>query len=624
LRKVWDGILACLLLYTALFFPYRVCFIDFKQPPGSVEKWEEWQTTETIVECLFLVDLVMNFFLTYRDQDGYEVKNWYSIVRNYLRTYFIVNLFACMPKGLVERIIEVVASSVASEGSATPKAARFLRVQRASRLIRLLRLLRLPRILKFIEDTILWQRLRDSTNYVRLFNFAATLFLLVHALACGWYLTASFEADLNRSWLVRRVVGPDETLLDRPGPEQWLHACYFVLTVFTTVGFGDMSALTTLELCYVSIVMLVGTIVHSILVSEMINIVTAVDESGKTREMQKALVKVYAQRTDLNKGLLRSIEAWLDRPRRKEVDFDNEAMKDLFIGGAIPRKLCDELPANIYQGRLLVNKFWKLCHTGSLTHQTPHKFTILISMLLKPREFLADETVYCRHDHPIYIFLVASGIFANVAVATSRGGCEERVEHDFDTQLQTTQTPYQLYTWGNYFGDLEIFGHRANRKYRFTTVRCVEEGLTLVLGKRGIEELIVEFPDAAARWASAARRREFARQALVRKHTRPTLCVRDAAASMIQRWIRIVQRNGPTGVKASNRIVELLVHAHGADVVNDQDNTRRLFDAITLLRRDVNQLRKDMLTATGTCGAGKTKNPSVADTTQLKPHACTL
>ena len=83
---------------------------------------------------------------------------------------------------------------------------------------------------------------------------------------------------------MRRVVGPDETLLDRPGPEQWIHACYFILTVFTIVGFGDMSALTTLELCYVSIVMLVGTIVHSILVSEMINIAIAVDEFGKKQE----------------------------------------------------------------------------------------------------------------------------------------------------------------------------------------------------------------------------------------------------------------------------------------------------------------------------------------------------
>ncbi|CAK9038711.1 unnamed protein product [Durusdinium trenchii] len=44
---------------------------------------------------------------------------------------------------------------------------------------------------------------------------------------------------------------------------QWLHSFYFVLTVFTTVGFGDMSAFTEAEIGYVCFTMLLGAIVNS-------------------------------------------------------------------------------------------------------------------------------------------------------------------------------------------------------------------------------------------------------------------------------------------------------------------------------------------------------------------------
>lgn len=44
-----------------------------------------------------------------------------------------------------------------------------------------------------------------------------------------------------------------------------------------TPGFGDIGAVTTGEIIYVSFTMLVGAVVHSIIVSEMIGVVTAMD-----------------------------------------------------------------------------------------------------------------------------------------------------------------------------------------------------------------------------------------------------------------------------------------------------------------------------------------------------------
>lgn len=47
------------------------------------------------------------------------------------------------------------------------------------------------------------------------------------------------------------------------------------------VGFGDIGAVTAGEITYVCFTMVVGAVVHSIIVSEMIGVVTAMDTQQK-------------------------------------------------------------------------------------------------------------------------------------------------------------------------------------------------------------------------------------------------------------------------------------------------------------------------------------------------------
>lgn len=117
---------------------------------------------------------------------------------------------------------------------------------------------------------------------------------IVHILACGWYLCAALHEVPADTWVMRRVLDAEgATVVDREPFDQWLNAMYFVLTVFTTVGFGDMFAVTNGEIVYVCITMGVGAVVHSIIISEVINVVTSSDQMNvfvmKQRELIEAL-----------------------------------------------------------------------------------------------------------------------------------------------------------------------------------------------------------------------------------------------------------------------------------------------------------------------------------------------
>jgi hypothetical protein len=54
IKRVWDLVIMVLLIYTATYVPFRVCFID----DGS-DGFFIW---ECLVDSLFFIDIVLNFF----------------------------------------------------------------------------------------------------------------------------------------------------------------------------------------------------------------------------------------------------------------------------------------------------------------------------------------------------------------------------------------------------------------------------------------------------------------------------------------------------------------------------------------------------------------------------------
>merc|ERR1712194_722219 len=102
-----------------------------------------------------------------------------------------------------------------------------------------------------------------------------------HILCCGWYICAALNPDLTETWVYKEQDGggPGEVFHMEPG-DQWLRSLYFVITVFTTVGFGDQLPHNSSEIYYTYLVMFVGTILHSIIIGQVIDLVTSVDATA--------------------------------------------------------------------------------------------------------------------------------------------------------------------------------------------------------------------------------------------------------------------------------------------------------------------------------------------------------
>jgi Ion transport protein len=78
-----------MLIFTAFVSPYRIAFVDVDSKP--------WQGIETFTDCIFGLDLILNFFFAYYDQSEEIIDNRTKIAIDYLKGWFTIDLITVFP-----------------------------------------------------------------------------------------------------------------------------------------------------------------------------------------------------------------------------------------------------------------------------------------------------------------------------------------------------------------------------------------------------------------------------------------------------------------------------------------------------------------------------------------------
>jgi hypothetical protein len=94
-RRIWENIVHLLLLYTALFVPYKICF--------APEESDNVKLLDKVVDILFGLDLFLNFTFAYeRSATAGDVESRLGhIAINYFKGWFIIDFMACFPFELI-------------------------------------------------------------------------------------------------------------------------------------------------------------------------------------------------------------------------------------------------------------------------------------------------------------------------------------------------------------------------------------------------------------------------------------------------------------------------------------------------------------------------------------------
>ena len=265
-RKVWETLKFFLLFYIFVYIPLQIAFYS------ELLVFKEWLWYfEKIIELVFLVDIILNFYTPFIDK--YDITtSKKKIAKHYLKLWFWLDLIALLP---FNDILEFISESESQVPS-------FLKLTKTLRLLRLVKLFRMVKTFDFknTDNYLLYYMerwFRGTGFYIILPNFLLILFL-VHVGACVWFFIGKVvNSDSHENWIDLSGFEDEQTL------DKYVVSFYFVIQTVTTVGYGDIPTKIYNERIYRIIVIFVGYLIYSLFSGQV------VDFRGKMSDIEEVL-----------------------------------------------------------------------------------------------------------------------------------------------------------------------------------------------------------------------------------------------------------------------------------------------------------------------------------------------
>lgn len=184
-KTIWNVVGLLLILFLAITVPYRIPFEDTTP--------DEWVMLDITIDSIFLFDVVLNFFTAFEDENGELVIERRRIAKNYIKTWFAVDMMSSIPITLIQKYT--------SSGSVDNiKLLKLSRLPRLYRLLRLIKLMRLYKSNKFVEK--LFAAVNISVTANRMINSLIMMIFLLHLIGCLWATVASLTSGAYPSvWM---------------------------------------------------------------------------------------------------------------------------------------------------------------------------------------------------------------------------------------------------------------------------------------------------------------------------------------------------------------------------------------------------------------------------------------
>jgi hypothetical protein len=154
----------------------------------------------------------------------------------------------------------------------TTKLARLARIPRLYRLIRILRMVKMLRVFRKSSEFRDWIESFDfNAGLLRMLKVMTLTFFLIHIMTCFWYLAATFEENLYRTWVGERGI------VDSSQMYKYLNSFYWAFQTITTVGYGDFVISTPLEHVFAIFWMMIGVNFYAFTIANVSSIIASLD-----------------------------------------------------------------------------------------------------------------------------------------------------------------------------------------------------------------------------------------------------------------------------------------------------------------------------------------------------------
>ena len=199
----WDIVATLALTYTAILTPFEASFLG---PSNGSAAWQDpWFIINRALDCVFILDLILQFFIAYEDRGSRGgtglVIDHPKIIQHYLQTWFPLDAFTI----IVPCILDFYVMSLETTTNTSPESASDLQSVHNLNLLRTLRCIRLVKLVRLVRASRVFMRIKAQlTLSIAQIAVMQIFFMLLgsaHWYACIMALQASLHPSPQLTWM---------------------------------------------------------------------------------------------------------------------------------------------------------------------------------------------------------------------------------------------------------------------------------------------------------------------------------------------------------------------------------------------------------------------------------------
>jgi hypothetical protein len=297
-----SSLIAMFLLYTAIVTPVMVSYYWHQEACDKMPTLE----FDVFIDCIFLVDIGLTFFVGVYHEGKY-IDDQAFVVMQYLRSGFFFDLGTSFPVSFMEAAI-LAQCSAGKEGidGIQPSSLRMIRVAKPLRLFKLVRIVKVVKTLA-IADAI-GDRFRIPPRILRLIKVLSGIALGVHTCSCTFWLVKVVTSSMEEVDTFREEYG-----ISADVQVQYLASFYFITTIMTTIGFGDIVPRNSMERLYCIIVMYMGSVIFGILLAEVQQVVAQASQDAREKDTFIQTLLDFMREHEIPRETENEVIRWLSK-----------------------------------------------------------------------------------------------------------------------------------------------------------------------------------------------------------------------------------------------------------------------------------------------------------------------
>mmetsp|Transcript_7611 Transcript_7611/g.18673 ORF Transcript_7611/g.18673 Transcript_7611/m.18673 type:complete len:652 (-) Transcript_7611:91-2046(-) len=387
---VWVLLTTVFLLYTAFWTPVSVSFywnLDVCEPLPTLE-------FDVFIDCWFSIDLIMNFIMGVYSDGNYE-DSFRAVAKKYIQGMFVFDLCTTVPVGLIEYVM-LLGCVEGDEAGYSVLSVRFTRVMKPLRLIKLIRLFKILRNRNIVNH--LSSVKSEPPPAVVLGKVFILVFAMVHVCACIF-------------WLIKQVGSSEaeyEGFLEDQGLEssssvesKYVVAIYFISTIVTTVGFGDIAGLNSWERLFCIFIMFIGSVIFGYLLASIQEIVMKMDRYAEERASTQEMLD-WLRRRNIPAALREKVVHWIAFQYRHEEELHNQDkhLDKLLEAPALYKEMLEFLHGGLLE---------RISFLGGLKHELKGHFLLELWREMMAEAYYKDTILMCSGEPNKCLLIVTCG-----------------------------------------------------------------------------------------------------------------------------------------------------------------------------------------------------------------------